>query len=165
MRKAESKVILGKRARDREKSTFPSLTELRETNIAVNLAFAVAINACCCNQNVPWIKRLPKAHWVGTRFWQREDHWFFKHLASCASRKALPHSSSFFISTLKLLAESTMEKSLEFWNILKTPGGRTANKLLSPNYSISFKVPFFTKGQNNWNTTKHTENCSLLLRL
>lgn len=161
--KAESKVILCKRARDREESTFPSLTELSETNIAVSLAFAVAINACCCNQNVPRIKRLLKVYWVGTRFWQRKDDCSFKHLILMLQERLfhIEVLSLYTPQSFLIVSRKYNGKNPGVLKHLKRPAGHTSNKLLLPNYSISFKASLFTEGQNNWNTTKHTENCSL----
>lgn len=160
MRKAEFKVILGKRPRDREESTFPSLTKLSETNIALNLAFAVVISACCCNQNVPRINRLLKVYWVGTRFWHTQKKTYFPLFLAARFlyfKKDYSTSKFFLHIHLKIVSRKYNRKRPRVLKHLERPAGLTSNKLLLPYYSISFKASLFTKGQINWNTTKHTE--------
>lgn len=161
MRKAEFKVISGKRARDREESTFPSLTDLSEINIAVNLAFAVVISACCCNQNVPWINRLLKAYWIGTRFWQKTTHFPLLPTARFVYFKKVYSTLKFFLHIhLKIFSRKYNRKKSRVLKHLERPARHTCSMLLLPYYSYFLRSFSLLKGRTK-ETLLSTENCRL----
>lgn len=149
------------------KTTFPSLKKLTETYTTVNLASAVAIKACCCNPNAPWIKRLLKVHLGRHEVLAEKRPVFFQASRFSCFLKA-PSTMKFFLCIhLKIISRKYNGKKPRVSKHFKRPAGYTSNKFLLSNYSISFKALLFTKGQNYWNyyTESELHPTSMILEL